>query len=278
MKIGQILEAKLANEKPLKDEAAKLPKLNRKGDFVWFLYKFFTVDKREPGMTINANFAEEALPPITEIIDHYKRQFPKSKIWPKVNSKKVAASMIEKIKPKSMPSRYDPEPYEEDEWEGAGGRAEYQSWLNDMEQEYQEEMEDYEREPYSFGYRSHSALAKYWKGNHPTQIFNEITHQVLELIGSGALPHPFEITEAAIQYKPNPDYHIRYVGGSGENQWTSEVDWMHIVIDRGGNVIKVECEDLELTSYDGDDKLDEFLFHGYRKYFKIYKTADWDDA
>ncbi|KKK57208.1 hypothetical protein LCGC14_3056790, partial [marine sediment metagenome] len=79
MKLNHILEARVASKHKAPAELVSKPRLQREGDFVWHLYKFFEPGENKTNEKNNPEYRKEIAKVLAGVINDFKKKFPKNK-------------------------------------------------------------------------------------------------------------------------------------------------------------------------------------------------------
>ena len=137
MKLNHILEAELASTQKAPDSLITKPRLQREGDFVWHLYKFFepNQDDSQTQSRQNPDHKKEVAKVLAGVINDFKKRFPKNKELQKIQTYQAATKMATASRYQD-PTDFEPWPYDPDD--GYDDEGEYNREVEEERREHEE--------------------------------------------------------------------------------------------------------------------------------------------
>ncbi len=304
MRILQILEAQLTKPEkvPDPDTAQIKPRLQRKGDLVWHLYKFFDMHeteynakKKRKNPEYRKALRQIVTGAITDTIEKHGKKSPK---WKKINVRKAVTDMVEDLyfrEPYDHPDDFF-QPYDAND-------PDFEGYTQaDWQRDYQDELDMYNKSVARSGWDSRDDSGQVirnnwgrkprgaWAHEHSpnTNIPSKITKQVkalrnevLRRVAANAdrLPQQHFFSKITKQFMPKDNIRV-YAAYDYDDERDKFVDWHPIEeieakIDVQGNISEIKfrihgggtIENKGIENWDPERM---------RRFFKYYKEhADW---
>ena len=300
MKLTHILEAQLPKqEKVAEPDVTQIkPRLQRAGDFVWHLYKFFdmkessawSAKKKKKNPEYRKALRQIVAGAITSAIEKYGKTNPK---WKKINVRKAVTDMVDDLyysDPGEHPNAFFA-PYDANapEYEGYTEA----DWLED----YQMELDTYNQSVSRRGWNSRDDSGQYiknhwgrkqkWSGTR-SHVSPKVSKQVKQLrrevlkrvaANNDHLPQKHFFSKITKVFNPKENTRV-YVPQDFEEEDDTFSEWHPIdrieaKLDTQGNIseIKFRLHGQGTVEHKGVETWDPAKM---RRFFKYYKEhADW---
>lgn len=158
MRVLQILEAKASSKYKHEEKQLKqTPRLQREGDFVWHLYKFFEVENSTTATRKNPDYRKALRQLVTEVVKEWVAKHSKTHPkWKNININKAVTDIIEGIyedhpavHPDDEFGPFDPAvwmEYMDDDYTEDQARADYEAEYQDSLQRYEQDVARQQRQ------------------------------------------------------------------------------------------------------------------------------------